>query len=335
MPWSISISSQQPQPVQPPLDVTQLTLAQRVQLWGDAPTAASPAGTTGLYKAFTTQDVLDAHEAWHVANGPGGIGNKIIQFQGRPVQAGEHFLRAHQDMEVGDGMMSYLKFLHDHGWTGAQPVYLPNTDVPLECKDPEPSTPIATRNPHIDVPVWLSDQGGNVPAPGLAPGRQVFKLSDFQTMDELGRAIGAKWHGSVHNTIGGVFASFRSPEFEIFGPWHNLIDSYRAKWLTTPNGQKWLKANPGGDQPIPMMKMPMHMVGAQQRGMGAMAPVDHDFASVFATIQQLRKLDPVALNKILSTREFNDDGSPVDPAPVRKALEDALAAAKQRTTSGA
>lgn len=81
-------------------------------------------------------------------------------------------------------------------------------------------------DPHCKTPTWATATGGTQPDPlhGYT------KLSQFQSLDELGRSIDNGWHGTVHNTIGGDMSQFHSPIDPIFWRWHRWIDNVRANW---------------------------------------------------------------------------------------------------------
>jgi len=55
-------------------------------------------------------------------------------------------------------------------------------------------------------------------------------LDKFKSSDELGRALGANFHGSVHNAIGGDMRTFSSPRDPIFYPWHAFLDDLWSEW---------------------------------------------------------------------------------------------------------
>jgi hypothetical protein len=64
----------------------------------------------------------------------------------------------------------------------------------------------------------------------VAPFFGYTSLGQFRTTGELGRALGASYHGTVHNTVGSTMASFSSPQAPIFYPWHGYIDHIYAEW---------------------------------------------------------------------------------------------------------
>jgi len=68
-------------------------------------------------------------------------------------------------------------------------------------------------DPHCKTPTWATVIGGS----DVEPIYGYQSLCQFQSLDELGRAIDNGWHGTVHNTIGGDMSSFDSPIDPIFG----------------------------------------------------------------------------------------------------------------------
>jgi hypothetical protein len=58
------------------------------------------------------------------------------------------------------------------------------------------------------------------------------RLWQFASLDQLGFAIDAGWHGKVHNTIGGDMQQFHSPIDPIFWPWHKWIEEIRSQWAS-------------------------------------------------------------------------------------------------------
>ena len=98
---------------------------------------------------------------------------------------------------------------HDHVLTAAR-----HTDDPSSV------------DPHCKTPTWATLAGGA----DVDPVHGYTKLSQFQSLDELGFSIDAGWHGVVHNTIGGDMAEFHSPIDPIFWRWHRWIDNVRATW---------------------------------------------------------------------------------------------------------
>jgi Common central domain of tyrosinase len=78
------------------------------------------------------------------------------------------------------------------------------------------------------TPTWLTMTGGSERDPKYG----YTALYQFRSIDELGFAIDAGWHGKVHNTIGGDMKGFHSPIDPIFWPWHRWIDEIRVTWWT-------------------------------------------------------------------------------------------------------
>jgi hypothetical protein len=158
--------------------------------------------------------------------------------------SGEHFLMWHR---------YFIRRLEDY--LGAQGAYY---TVPIPTWNP--ATPISVElraridnpNPNLPLPSWATLQGGSTPDPvfGYTSVRQ------FKSTDELGRALGANYHGQVHAAndihiaIGGDMNTFASPRAPIFFPWHGFIDQVLDDWrqravvAPTLTGQGFM-ADPG------------------------------------------------------------------------------------------
>jgi Common central domain of tyrosinase len=92
-------------------------------------------------------------------------------------------------------------------------------------------------NPSCKTPTWTTLAGGS----DVDPIHGYTHLSEFQSLDELGRSIDAGWHGTVHNTIGGDMSMFHSPIDPIFWRWHRWVDNIRGSWVllnSLPNVNK-------------------------------------------------------------------------------------------------
>jgi hypothetical protein len=184
---------------------------------------------------------VEAHEAWHRANGPGGTNGP---------GSGEEFLQFHRDM---------MRQFEEE--TGVKPPsgWNPATPIPTEFQDPEGKR--RTDNPNVQRPAWLTTDGtgttngnrdfGNTVT---VDGQTFDSLDDFENPDQLGRALAASsngnpsYHASAHSRMGGTMGGFESPRDPTFYAWHGHIDHVLDEWLATPNGQAWSQANP--DSPL-------------------------------------------------------------------------------------
>lgn len=81
-------------------------------------------------------------------------------------------------------------------------------------------------NPSCKTPTWATVAGGIDADPVYG----YTSLTEFQSLDQLGRSIDHGWHGTVHNTIGGDMSQFHSPIDPIFWRWHKWVDQVRATW---------------------------------------------------------------------------------------------------------
>lgn len=142
---------------------------------------------------------------------------------------GERFLLFHKQYIDKFDVFRFSKGLSPvSGWD-------PSTPIPNDLAHPHvleaarvTSNPFAS-NPACKTPTWATITGGSDPAPGYG----YTKLDQFQSLDELGRAIDSGWHGTVHNTIGGDMKKFHSPIDPVFWRWHRWIDNVRVTWEAT------------------------------------------------------------------------------------------------------
>jgi len=160
---------------------------------------------------------MKEHMAWHddPANGnqTGNYGERFLIFHKQFIDKFDAFRQTKGLFPVSGWDPATLipaAFSHDHVlWAGR------NTDYPNSV------------DPHCKTPTWATLTGGTQPDPLYG----YTKLSQFQSLDELGRSIDSGWHGTVHNTIGGDMMQFHSPIDPIFWRWHRWIDNVRANWL--------------------------------------------------------------------------------------------------------
>jgi hypothetical protein len=185
------------------IDINQLTAQQRQQ-YGQQ---------HGQFINSTT--ALADHEAWHATHGPGGMTGP---------GSGEHFLMWHR---------YFIRRLEDY--LGAQgtyfaapiPAWNPATPIPLELR-----ARINNPNPNLPLPTWATMPGGSARDPVFG----YTSLMQFKSTDELGRALGANYHGQVHAAndihmaIGGDMNTFASPRAPIFFPWHSFLDQVLDDW---------------------------------------------------------------------------------------------------------
>ncbi|MBI1877488.1 MAG: tyrosinase family protein [Chloroflexi bacterium] len=164
---------------------------------------------------ISTTTALADHEAWHATHGPGGMTGP---------GSGEHFLMWHR---------YFIRRLEDYlGAQGAHyavpiPTWNPATAIPVELR-----ARINNPNPNLPLPSWATIQGGSAPDPVFG----YTSLRQFKSTDELGRALGANYHGQVHVAndihiaVGGDMNTFASPRAPIFFPWHGFLDQVLDDW---------------------------------------------------------------------------------------------------------
>lgn len=108
-----------------------------------------------------------------------------------------------------------------------------------------------SNDPNTTRPDFLT-LGGNSETPFVLDENNLkehHSLEDFETLDDVGRALGERYHGGVHINLGGTMASFDSPMDPAFYSWHGEVDGVVQEWLQTDNGQAWAAANPEAAAP--------------------------------------------------------------------------------------
>ncbi len=162
------------------------------------------------------QEMIDEHSAWHGRPGNPSAGGRRIHpqppFGRRPaLGSGEEFLVWHQ---------GFLQRFHQ--WVGSLPT----------AQRPDAN---AIR-PWLTIPQMLkmSTLGWNS---ALANSEQLLSnMSNFESLDELGRALEWGMHGYLHNAAGDlwnepVLLGFESPRSSYFWQLHGLVDHWRQQWL--------------------------------------------------------------------------------------------------------
>jgi hypothetical protein len=204
--------------------------------------AADRAAVASLYRDYA-RGMVPMHEQWHQTNGPGGT-------QGPG--SGERFMQFHQRLMTGfnDHLRQQNPELYNR-LGGRQLTWDTTTALPKEFEF-EGMTESVRGNPRgIDwaVPGYLTTAGGgeSFTLNDSATPREIRSLGDIRTPDELGRVLGMSGaHAAGHQRLGGPMAGFASVAESPFLLWHGKLEEIRQQWLTTPNGQEWLKANPSG-----------------------------------------------------------------------------------------
>ncbi len=152
---------------------------------------------------------VEEHEAWHSTHGSGGVqgpgsGLDFIRWH-------RYFIRKLEDYLGRQGVHHYVPI----------PYWPSNMQVPAEL-----AAGVNDTTPGVNPPSWTTVQGGVSTDPLFGHTR----LGQFRSSDELGRAIGAGYHGSVHNALGGVMSTWASPQAPIFYLWHGYLDHLWELW---------------------------------------------------------------------------------------------------------
>jgi hypothetical protein len=138
--------------------------------------------------------------------------------------SGERFLAFHRNFigKLEDSLSSQGKNQYV-----PLPTWNPIGPIPPEFSHPGRDS----NNPGIALPSWATINGGTQGSPIFG----YTALGQFQSSDELGRALGANFHSSVHNAIGGDMETFASPRDPIFYPWHAFLDDIWSQWEALPS----------------------------------------------------------------------------------------------------
>lgn len=159
---------------------------------------------------------MQEHMDWHMA--PENVN--------RTGNYGERFFVFHRQF-----IAKFDQFRQTKGLLPVSP-WDPATAIPPALAHVKPLTGLrdtdnpAAVNPLCVTPTWATIAGGTTPAPLYG----YTSLLQFQSLDELGRAVDSGWHGTVHNTIGGDMAQFHSPIDPIFWRWHKWVDGVSVNW---------------------------------------------------------------------------------------------------------
>ena len=158
-----------------------------------------------------TTNALSEHSQWHMAHGGGG---------GTGAGSGLHFLEWHR---------YFIRKLEDHlGAVGGLDHHVPIPYWPSNAQIPAAlALRINDATPNVAPPTWTTMQGGATPDPVFGH----TSLKQFRTTDEIGRAVGASYHGTVHGAIGGDMSDpMVAPRAPIFYEWHGYLDHIWAEW---------------------------------------------------------------------------------------------------------
>ncbi len=174
-----------------------------------------------VFVGFLTKGEVDSHAKWHTNHSIGGLDGpgSGIGIGGRHNQIIQR-LRQY----IGD----WFHF----------PVWFPWTELPPENNlDPKFAQfgPRTTSNPRVTFPeMYNMKENGQM------------SILDFEDPDDLWRWIALTIHNSVHAAMGDPMEkSYRSPfDIDPFILWHWLLQLIEEVWKQSPNGQKWVQANP-------------------------------------------------------------------------------------------
>jgi hypothetical protein len=156
------------------------------------------------------------HMTWHTAE------ENVF----RTGKYGERFLSFHRKfVEKFDDFRRSKGLLPVTAWDPATviPPALAHEHTLMAARDTDNPSAV---NPLCITPSWATIAGGS----DLDPLFGYTNLLQFQSLDELGKAIDSGWHGVVHNTIGGDMMQYHSPIDPVFWRWHKWVDSVRAHW---------------------------------------------------------------------------------------------------------
>lgn len=154
------------------------------------------------------------------------------QNQNQTGNYGERFLLFHkQYVDKFDAFRNTKGLLPVTPWDPTTPIppSLSHDHILMMARDTD--NPFAV-DPSCRTPTWATIAGGA----DIDPVHGYTQLSQFQSLDELGRSIDHGWHGTVHNTIGGDMSMFHSPIDPIFWRWHRWVDRIRSSWVLITSG---------------------------------------------------------------------------------------------------
>ena len=192
-------------------------------------TASQRTKLRNLILQYITEPLIQTHKDFH------------MQHMGGPVH-GQHFLDWHRNF-----VKDLETFLSTQSLTAEEkhrfiplPIYNPVDPIPAEFSYSPPANhpewKRVTNSPNWQLPSYFTLAGGNTPDPIFGH----TALKQFINAEELGDCIEMSgYHGGLHNTVGGVMATFDSPRDPIFWPWHSHVDDIYWNWqgqlVTVPN----------------------------------------------------------------------------------------------------
>ena len=162
------------------------------------------------------QNMIDEHVAWHTRPGRPALGGRRIDpwppTGGGPTQgSGEEFLVWHE------GYVERFRTWAEDG--------------------PANERPAADRiAPWLDIPQGLKMGMVGWNAQRAADAQRLGNMSNFASLDELGRFLEWGLHGWLHQAAFGMWSepvilSFESPGSTYFWQLHGLIDHWRQLWV--------------------------------------------------------------------------------------------------------
>lgn len=167
------------------------------------------------------QEMIDEHVAWHARPGNPSAGGRAIDpfppFGRRPaLGSGEEFLVWHQ---------GYLQRFRE--WVNGIP---PSQQPPNDAISPWRTIP---RMLKMSMLGWNANLAGEE--------ELLSDMSNFESIDALGRFLEWSLHGFLHNAASGmwnepVLLSFESPRSTYFWQLHGLIDHWRQQWVDNQQG---------------------------------------------------------------------------------------------------
>ena len=146
---------------------------------------------------------ISNHLAWHGSHGSGSDAHFLFWHR--------YYNRQLEDYLGANGVHDYVPIPH---WPS-------NMQIPAEL-----AAGTADTTPNVNPPTWTTMEGGTETDPAFGYTR----LGQFKSTEELARAVGWSYHGTVHGAVGGTMASFESPRAPIFFPWHGYLDHIWAEW---------------------------------------------------------------------------------------------------------
>ncbi len=171
----------------------------------DQPPQTTPAGGTN--------EIMVEHKKWHLDH---GATPTYVPPADDADRFGDHFVYWHREY-----VAAYEAWRAENGHpvlVGVDPAKPIPADFAYEF--PGRGCVPGRGDPEVMLPTWATVEGGTDEDPVFGYTR----LCDFQDVNQFGKAIGSRYHASVHAAIGGDMGTGQGPRDPVFWGFHRYLD---------------------------------------------------------------------------------------------------------------